>query len=89
MLRRGDGQRVKRGQLLVQLDDTLQQAQLKQSEAQSGIARTSGLVLHRQAGALRQRLDGIDKVQAVVAHHEPQRIAATSGSLSRPEQSPA
>jgi membrane fusion protein (multidrug efflux system) len=37
----GDGQRVKRGQLLVQLDDTLQQAQLKQSEAQASIARTN------------------------------------------------
>lgn len=37
----GDGQRVKRGQLLVQLDDTLQQAQLKQAEAQASIARTN------------------------------------------------
>ncbi len=36
-----DGQRVKRGQLLVQLDDTLQQAQLKQAEAQANIARTN------------------------------------------------
>lgn len=36
-----DGQRVKRGQLLLQLDDTLQQAQLKQAEAQAGIARTN------------------------------------------------
>lgn len=36
-----DGQRVKRGQLLVQLDDTLQQAQLRQAEAQAGIARTN------------------------------------------------
>ncbi len=36
-----DGARVKRGQLLVQLDDTLQQAQLRQAEAQSGIARTN------------------------------------------------
>jgi len=35
------GQRVKRGQLLVQLDDTLQQAQLKQAEAQASIARTN------------------------------------------------
>lgn len=35
-----DGQRVKRGQLLVQLDDTLQQAQLKQAEAQASIAAT-------------------------------------------------
>ena len=36
-----DGQRVQRGQLLVQLDDTLQQAQLRQAEAQAGIARTN------------------------------------------------
>jgi membrane fusion protein (multidrug efflux system) len=36
-----DGQRVKRGQLLVQLDDTLQQAQLKQAQAQASIARTN------------------------------------------------
>jgi len=37
----GDGQRVKRGQLLVQLDDTLQQAQVRQAEAQAGIARSN------------------------------------------------
>ncbi len=36
-----DGQRVKRGQLLVQLDDTLQRAQLQQAEAQATIARTN------------------------------------------------
>ena len=37
----GDGQQVKRGQLLVQLDDSLQQAQIKQAEAQASIARTN------------------------------------------------
>lgn len=36
-----DGQRVRKGQLLVQLDDTLQRAQLKQAEASSAIARTN------------------------------------------------
>ncbi len=36
-----DGQRVTRGQLMVQLDDNLQQAQLKQAEAQASIARTN------------------------------------------------
>jgi len=36
-----DGQRVRKAQLLVQLDDTLQQAQLKQADAQAGIARTN------------------------------------------------
>ncbi|MDH4287805.1 MAG: efflux RND transporter periplasmic adaptor subunit [Aquincola sp.] len=36
-----DGARVRRGQLLVQLDATLQSAQLKQAEAQAAIARTN------------------------------------------------
>ncbi len=36
-----DGQPVKRGQLLVQLDDMLQQAQLQQAQAQASIARTN------------------------------------------------
>jgi membrane fusion protein (multidrug efflux system) len=36
----GEGQRVRRGQLLVQMDDTLQRAQLQQAEAQASIART-------------------------------------------------
>jgi membrane fusion protein (multidrug efflux system) len=36
-----DGQRVRRGQLLVQLNDTLQRAQLQQAEAQASIARTN------------------------------------------------
>ena len=34
-----DGQRVRRGQVLLQLDDALQQAQLQQALAQAGIAR--------------------------------------------------
>ena len=36
-----DGQRIKRGQVLLRLDDTLQLAQLKQAEAQASIARTN------------------------------------------------
>ncbi len=36
-----DGQRVRRSQLLVQLDDSLQRAQLLQAEAQASIARTN------------------------------------------------
>lgn len=35
-----DGARVRRGQVIVQLDDTLQRAQVQQAEAQAGIART-------------------------------------------------
>lgn len=37
----GDGERVRRGQLLVQLDDALPRAQLRQAEAQLAIARTT------------------------------------------------
>ncbi|MEO7152336.1 MAG: efflux RND transporter periplasmic adaptor subunit [Burkholderiaceae bacterium] len=37
----GDGQRVARGQVLVQLDDTLQRAQVQQAQAQASIARTN------------------------------------------------
>ncbi len=36
-----DGQRVKKGQLLVQLDDALQQAQVQQAQAQASISRTN------------------------------------------------
>lgn len=36
-----DGERVKAGQLLVQLDDRLQAAQLQQAQAQAAIARTN------------------------------------------------
>jgi membrane fusion protein, multidrug efflux system len=36
-----DGARVRKGQLLVQLDNTLQAAQLKQAQAQASIARTN------------------------------------------------
>ena len=42
-----DGQRVRRGQVLVQLDDTLQRAQQQQAEAQASIARTN-LQRHRE-----------------------------------------
>lgn len=36
-----DGRAVRQGQLLVQLDDTLQRAQLEQAKAQASIARTN------------------------------------------------
>ena len=36
-----DGERVRRGQVLVQLDDTLQRAQVQQAQAQASIARTN------------------------------------------------
>ena len=69
-----DGERVKRGQLLVQLDDTLQQAQLKQSESQASIARTNlqrsrellaqGFVSH---SAVDQNLAALEVADAQVA----------------------
>lgn len=37
----GDGTRVRKGQLLVQLDDTLQRAELKQAQAQLSIAQAA------------------------------------------------
>ncbi len=77
----GDGQRVRRGQLLVQLDDTLQRAQLQQAQAQAGIARTtlernrelvaqgfvSASVVDQSAAALEVALAQVALAQAQVA----------------------
>ena len=69
-----NGARVRRGQLLVQLDDTLQQAQLKQAEAQAGIARTNlqrSRELQSQGfvsqSAVDQNLASLDVAEAQVA----------------------
>ncbi|WP_298829918.1 efflux RND transporter periplasmic adaptor subunit [uncultured Piscinibacter sp.] len=70
----GDGQRVKRGQLLVQLDDTLQRAQLQQAQAQASIARTN-LQRNREllaqnfvsASAVDQSAAALEVAQAQVA----------------------
>lgn len=69
-----DGQRVRAGQLLVQLEDSLQAAQLKQAEAQAGIARmqlqrnrellTQGFV---SASAVDQSQAALDVAEAQVA----------------------
>jgi len=72
-----DGQHVKRGQLLVQLDDTLQQAQLKQSEAQSSIARTN---LQRSRELLTQ---GFVSQSAVDQNAAALEVAEAQVSLSR------
>ncbi|MFN7725051.1 MAG: efflux RND transporter periplasmic adaptor subunit [Rubrivivax sp.] len=69
-----DGQRVAKGQLLLQLDDTLQQAQLKQAEASAGIARTN-LQRSRElqgqgfvsASAVDQNAAALDVAEAQVA----------------------
>lgn len=68
------GARVKRGQLLVQLDDTLQRAQLQQAQAQASIARTT-LERNREllaqnfvsASAVDQSAAALEVAQAQVA----------------------
>jgi membrane fusion protein (multidrug efflux system) len=77
-----DGQRVRRGQLLVQLDDTLQQAQLKQAEAQASIARTN---LQRNRDLVAQNFvsqSAVDQSAAVLEVAEAQ-VALTKAQLAR------
>ena len=78
----GDGQRVRRGQLLVQLDDTLQQAQLKQAQAQASIARTN---LQRNRDLVAQNFvsqSAVDQSAAVLEVAEAQ-VALTKAQLAR------
>lgn len=77
-----DGQRVKRGQLLVQLDDTLQQAQLKQARAQSAIARTN---LQRNRELVAEKFvsqSAVDQTAAVLEVAEAQ-VALAQAQLVR------
>lgn len=77
-----DGQRVRRGQLLVQLDDTLQQAQLKQSEAQASIARTN---LQRNRDLAAQNFvsqSAVDQSAAALEVAEAQ-VALSKAQLAR------
>jgi membrane fusion protein (multidrug efflux system) len=77
-----DGQRVRRGQLLVQLDDTLQQAQLKQAEAQASIARTN---LQRNRDLVSQNFvsqSAVDQSAAALEVAEAQ-VALTKAQLAR------
>jgi membrane fusion protein (multidrug efflux system) len=69
-----DGDRVRRGQLLVQLDDTLQKAQLQQAQAQANIAQTNlvrSRELHGQGfvsqSAVDQNVAALEVAQAQVA----------------------
>lgn len=72
-----DGARVSKGQLLVQLDDTLQQAQLKQAEAQAGIARTN---LQRSRELLAQ---GFVSQSAVDQNAAAQQVADAQVALAQ------
>ncbi|HSI59316.1 MAG TPA: efflux RND transporter periplasmic adaptor subunit [Ideonella sp.] len=77
-----DGQPVKRGQLLVQLDDTLQQAQMQQAEAQAQIARTN---LSRSRELLAQNFvsqSAVDQNAAAVQVAEAQ-VALAKAQLVR------
>lgn len=77
-----DGDAVRQGQLLVQLDDTLQQAQLKQAEAQASIARTN---LQRSRELLAQSFvsqSAVDQNAAALEVAEAQ-VALAKAQLAR------
>lgn len=77
-----DGQRVRKGQLLVQLDDTLQQAQLQQADAQAAIARTN---LQRSRELVAQGFvaqSAVDQNQAALQVAEAQ-VALARAQLAR------
>ncbi|MGD9833243.1 MAG: efflux RND transporter periplasmic adaptor subunit, partial [Piscinibacter sp.] len=77
-----DGQRVRRGQLLVQLDDTLQRAQLQQARAQASIARTT---LERNRELLAQNFvsaSAVDQSAAALEVAEAQ-VALASAQAER------
>jgi len=77
-----DGQRVTRGQLLVQLDDTLQQAQLQQAKAQASIARTN---LQRNRELVAQNFVSQSAVDQTAAALEvaAAQVALAQAQLSR------
>jgi len=77
-----DGQRVKRGQLLVQLDDTLQRAQHQQAVAQASIAKTN---LQRSRELLAQGFvsqSAVDQNAAALEVAEAQ-VALAAAQLAR------
>lgn len=77
-----DGQRVSRGQVLVQLDDTLQQAQLQQAKAQASIARTN---LERNRELVAQNFvskSAVDQTAAAMEVAEAQ-VALAQAQLMR------
>lgn len=77
-----EGQRVRRGQLLVQLDDSVPAAQLKQARAQAGIARTN---LQRSRELLAQGFvsqSAVDQNAAALEVAESQ-VALAEAQLAR------
>ncbi len=77
-----DGQQVKRGQMLLQFDDALQQAQVRQAVAQASIARTN---LQRQRDLVAQNFvsqSAVDQSAAALEVAEAQ-VALNRAQLSR------
>jgi membrane fusion protein, multidrug efflux system len=77
-----DGQRVRKGQVMVQLDDALQQAQLQQAQAQASIARTN---LQRNRELVAQNFVSqsvVDQAQANLEVAEAQ-VALAQAQLQR------
>jgi membrane fusion protein (multidrug efflux system) len=77
-----DGQRVRRGQVMVQLDDMLQQAQAQQAAAQASIARTN---LQRNRELVAQNFVSqsvVDQAQANLEVAEAQ-VALAHAQLQR------
>lgn len=77
-----DGQRVRRGQVLVQLDDALQRAQLQQAQAQASIAGTN---LQRNRELLAQNFvsqSAVDQTAASLQVAEAQ-VALAQAQLAR------
>jgi membrane fusion protein (multidrug efflux system) len=77
-----DGQRVAAGQLLVQLEDSLQAAQLQQAEAQAAVARTQ---LQRNRELLGQGFvsaSAVDQAEATLKVAEAQ-VALSKAQLQR------
>lgn len=77
-----DGERVKAGQLLVQLDDRLQAAQLRQAQAQAAIARTN---LQRNRELLAQNFVSQSAVDQSAANLEvaQAQVALAQAQLAR------
>ena len=77
-----DGQRVRKGQVLMQLEDSLQRAQLQQADAQAAIARTN---LERNRELVAQNFvsqSGLDQVKAALEVAEAQ-VALARAQLER------
>ncbi len=77
-----DGQSIKRGQVMLQLDDALQQAQLRQAQAQADIARTN---LQRQRDLVAQNFvsqSAVDQSSAALAVADAQ-VSLNRAQLAR------